>query len=350
MPAQDGNLLSSDGREAQAEITGELPSENPASAQDAVEGPLLGFVFDRTRNEFRRIIGIPGSSLFGEPLQFAAPLSNAWISPRQDYALAEQEDGKIVLLDLRTVPTVTYPWGLLPGKDKQVALSTNGSSAVLYDPHRLSIQIVRGLPESPLVVGEWSVSGISGEVASLAVDDLGQIVLLGCGLGNVGTAYQISSEQQLRMVYRGGKISDISFLPQSQTAILADYTHNEIVMLQNLGEDPIVSNLPELRVWIYSPIAVSASIDGQRLFVANAGNNSITVFDLSSRETAQLACSIVPKGLFRLAGGNTFRLNEAAGEPLYMVQSDSSESRVLFVPMELEKPADFHPETKKRRP
>ena len=64
------------------------------AAESQIEGPKLGYMYDRQASLLRPILGIPGSALFGEPL--SSDLREAVVSPSQDYAVGVFGDDSAV--------------------------------------------------------------------------------------------------------------------------------------------------------------------------------------------------------------------------------------------------------------
>ena len=62
-----------------------LMSSACLAAESQIEGPRLGYVYDRQVAAVRPILGIPGSALFGQPL--SSELREAVVSPSQDFAI-----------------------------------------------------------------------------------------------------------------------------------------------------------------------------------------------------------------------------------------------------------------------
>src|SRR5262245_37748300 len=71
-------------------------AEEPIS-QMSLGGPMLGLVFDESKHGLRPLFGIPGASHLGNVWVIGREILRAWISPFQDFALAESKsDGSIV--------------------------------------------------------------------------------------------------------------------------------------------------------------------------------------------------------------------------------------------------------------
>jgi hypothetical protein len=89
-----------------------------------INGPVLGFVAERSGSFVRPILGIPGASILGEPLELGSEVRIVAISPRQDYAIAVRtEDKQFVLIPFRSATTEMIPVFGTSAEDSLVAIS-----------------------------------------------------------------------------------------------------------------------------------------------------------------------------------------------------------------------------------
>ena len=61
--------------------------------QSQITGPVSGYIFDSAARGLRPVLGMPGASLLGDPLDFGLPLTSVSVAPRQDAALVTATDG-----------------------------------------------------------------------------------------------------------------------------------------------------------------------------------------------------------------------------------------------------------------
>jgi len=83
---------------------------------------------------------------------------------------------------------------------------------------------------------------------------------------------------------------------------------------------------------ISRPVAVAASADGQRIFVANAEPGSVTTLSLSGEQRSSVLCMCTPTGLHSLRGESTFRVNDVSAGPLWVFDGHGTEPHMFFVP------------------
>jgi sugar lactone lactonase YvrE len=85
---------------------------------------------------------------------------------------------------------------------------------------------------------------------------------------------------------------------------------------------------------ISSPAGLQVSADGQRLYVANAGNRKLAVYDIALRSALEsLDLNFTPTRLDRFGDTSVFLLNGSGAGPLYVL-SDGNPAKiaVYFVP------------------
>src|SRR5262245_43726317 len=118
----------------------------------AINGPSLGFVSDDRGTTIWPLLGILGASVPGPPLALPESVTNAAISPQQDYALAiSTSTGQPVIIRLDTSDLTSVP--LVGGRSNPgvIALSPTGSGAALYEKRSRVLQFISGLPAAPQI-------------------------------------------------------------------------------------------------------------------------------------------------------------------------------------------------------
>jgi hypothetical protein len=77
------------------------------------------------------------------------------------------------------------------------------------------------------------------------------------------------------------------------------------------------------------PSGLGFSPDGQKLFVASMGNQSVTTIQVATGDRSALACDCTPAALIPM--GSVFRLTELGSGPLWLLDP-ASERGLVFVP------------------
>jgi hypothetical protein len=287
----------------------------PAHGQ--IEGPKLGFAYDKQASAVRPIFGVPGAALFGEPL--SAGLRNAVISPAQDFAVGivgdESAVGILNLLDGKV--------SLLSGAKAaptRIALSPNGTSvALVTDSH---VQVFSGFPGESSIKNEFDLNAAP---AALAVSDDGNLVLAAIAEAESSALYSYATEGAANRILTAGRIASIEFLNKSHDAVFADSLENKIVLLRG-GADAV------LLAQVDQPDLVAATADNRRIVTASRATQLITAISVEDGTVVSASCSCAPVTLARLQGGAVFRLTDLDDGPAWIFDSGGAEPRVLFIP------------------
>ena len=300
-------------------------------ASDNIQGPVLGYVFDRSLNGIRRIWGVPGASRMGEVWPAGVELSMAQVSSGQDFALGvTKTEGRMVLVDLRAESGRVWTIPQASSKINQVVFSSRGDSAILVPSENRRLYLISGLPDSPSGISEVDLSQLPAAPQIFALSDDGQLLLMAVQGGELSTLYSYSRASGIRMVGLAGQVSAMRFLNQSREAVAADRHAREVFLIRDLLGSAERILLASEREGITAPVALELSKDNQRVYVANAEPGGIVTIDFAGR--AQLTpCDCIPTALERM-GESIFRLTELSDKPLMLLDGTGQESRVLFVP------------------
>lgn len=297
--------------------------------QGSIGGPVTGYVFDATGQSLRAVRGIPGASVIGDAVDLGASLTSAWVAPKQDAALVVTSDGTVRLVQLdggkatdRAVEGIVAP--------ERAVFSPSGTVLALVTTG--SVQIVKGLPDAPVVAGTVELPGadrapLTAAMASgknllrpgggaLAVSDDGAYLLYGTP----------AAVQVLPVAGSSRKLSDaapnalLAFAPGGHDAAIVD--GHAVVLLQDVAGASTVRRL----VGIAGGKGAGFSPDGKTLFVAGP---AVIAMDVATGDRNEIACGCQPSGLVRM--GNSFRLNDLGTEPLWLLET-SAAPRIMFVP------------------
>ena len=285
-------------------------------AQTGVTGPVLGLVYDPGAGGVRLLQGIPGSVLLGERLP--ADLDFAVPAAQNDYAIGmESESGAIVLISGAGRQALAGA----PAAATKIAISPRGSAAAIYFERTASVQIFAGLPAAPRVVRELQVDG---KPSAIAVSDDAEFLI---------AALQRDTEDPLLLLYvaetpqillPGARVAALDFFPGSRDALIADA--NSVWLMR----EGILTRLADERDSIADVVGVAASSDGARIVVAMRAGQ-VMLRDLSAGSQSVIVCNCEPTGLNRLRGNAVFRLNDPGSGPVWLLDADSPEARIVFV-------------------
>jgi hypothetical protein len=302
------------------------PSVNGFSA------PVLGYVVDAA-GSVRKMPGLAGASWLTAPLDFGLKLSASAVSPGQDYILGLAADGRrAMVLPVAGGQGPARPLaGVDPGADR-VMLSPSGATAAFYFSPTASLQIVTGLPDAPAGAVSLDLSSLPGPPTAFAVSDDGSLALASAPTGDGAAVFALSSNAPPRLLLNGGDFAAMAFLRNSPDAVLADRLRNTLYRVRDAGGTAEVVLLASESDGISAPVSVAASSDRSRLFVANSGSATIGSVSAAGGPLALTSCTCSPTTLAPLSGNAVFRLTEVSSHPVWLLDADAPEPRLLLLP------------------
>jgi len=311
-------------RHAKAARDGE-PSVNGFSA------PVLGYLLDGA-GAVRKMPGVAGATWLTGPLEFGVVLAAGAVSPRQDYLLGlAAPDRRPMVLPLAALAGARTLDGVAAGADR-VVLSPSGTAAVFYFSQTASLTIVTGLPDSPVPGGNVDLSGLPAPPAGLAISDDGSVILASASTSDGAAVFVLSAQSAPRLLLNGGDFPALAFRRRSLDAVLADRLRNALYWAGDVAGPGEVVLLAGESDGVSAPIAVAASADGARIFVANSGSATIGYLSAAGGPLTLLSCSCSPAALAPLSGNAVFRLTEFSNDPIWLLDGDASEPRLLLAP------------------
>jgi len=293
--------------------------------------PSVGYVFEPEALALRPILGTPGAAVFGSRVELGLNLRRAWVSPRQNFALAEvAETPEVLLLPLQPGTQQAKTLSSLPVGADQVAVSPTGSAMAFYHRIDQQLRIVSGLPDSAEIRPGINLSDLPGRLSSLAVSDDGLVSLVAITDGETGAIYLVQAGEK-RVVALCRDVRAMTFLANSLNAAMADTAANEVRLLNNVTGAATSQILAEETRGISHPLAVQVSTDNSRIFCLNSGVGAITTVDLNSGSLTHLAIGGSASRLQRL-GGDVFQLTGDLRQSTLLFDAESPEARIVFVP------------------
>jgi hypothetical protein len=304
--------------------------EGETTTLDLFGTPSVGYVFEPEAQALRPILGMPGATILGARVDLGMNVRRAWVSPRQNYVLAEVEGlPELILLDIQRGPQATRPLSTPRGADL-VAVSPTGTAIAFYFRNANRLQVTSGLPDSPQESEPVDLAFLGGGLSSLAVSDDGRAVLVASAYPGVGAVYLIHSEQT-RVIAPGGDVRAMTFLSNSLNAVIADVAANEVRLLSNVTGVATSRILAEESTGISHPLALQISIDNSRVFVLNSGAQAVTTVDLTTGLLTHLPTNGSTSRLQRLSG-DVFQLTDDFRQPMLLLDGATAETRIVFTP------------------
>jgi DNA-binding beta-propeller fold protein YncE len=298
--------------------------------QGRVDGPVAGYVFDGAAHGLRPVLGIPGASVLGDPINLGIDLASATVSPRLDSVIAVAADGSFHFFTLNAGAASEAIVNGIAASPERVVFSPSGTAAALYAGRR--IQVVTGLPAAPASGSTFDLTplltlpdrrGHSALTGSFAVSDDGALVLAALGAG-----VQLFGTGSVRQIVTA-RNAVVAFAPGSHDAAVAGIGVTLVKDVGNAAAQQVVAPDDATQ----TAVGVAFSADGGKLYLATATAQGVSAFDLSAGTRSLIPCDCTPAGIAGM--GNLYRLNEVGSAPLWLLDTTSSGPRIVFVPVKV---------------
>lgn len=306
-----------------------LVATSMAAGQDGsarINGPVLGYVWEPEAQGVRAVLGMPGAAMLGPRLDFGASLHRAAIAQEAGYVLASAgPEGQVWLYRNLGGEVLRAPLAEAPAAPELILLSPAGSAAALVYGPAEPVAVVTGLPGAPEVRRAILPAG----ARLWAVSDDGGSLLISVPAGEAEAIHLLDPEGGLHLLLSTGETAAAAFLAGTGEAVIADRSRDQVYWVRGAGA---ILPLAGPADGISEPIAVSVSRDHRRVFVANRATATVAALDLAGGAATLLACDCKLTALERLDGNAVFRLSDLSAEPLWLLDGDAPEARVVFVP------------------
>ena len=292
--------------------------------------PSVGYVLEPEALALRPILGTPGAALFGSRVELGMNVRRAWVSPRQNFALAEVDSSaEVVLISLQSPAQLTETLSALPIGAEQVASSPTGSAMAFYYGTDRHLRIISGLPDSVEVSPGINLSDVPGRLSSIAINDDGRVSLVAFTDGETGAVYLVQSGEK-RILALCRDVRAMTFFANSLNAVMVDTAANELLLLSDVTGAAATQILADETRGISHPLAIQVSTDNSRVFCLNSGVGAVTTVDLTSGLLTHLAISGSASRLQRLSG-DVFQLTDDLRQSTLLFDG-GPEPRIVFVP------------------
>src|ERR1039458_8730614 len=270
-----------------------------AAQTGAMAGPQSGYLVDPASRVVRPIQGLLGGATIGPPVDTRMAFSGVVVSPRGDYALGVgAEDRKLWLVQPGQAGAgmVTEVPGGMPSADSIVP-SAAGSHALVFSAGSNQLQILAGLPSSPVVVREMNIGLLPGSPTAMSVSEDGNIILVATSDQNTGFLYRFAPQEDARLLSSVRPVSAIAFSSRGD-AVFADAGANTVVLIQSVAAPGAFIPLARGQDGVDSPVGVAFSVDGSAVYVANGGAaHTVMILDLSGGLPRSILCPCAPTAL-----------------------------------------------------
>ena len=300
-------------------------ASSPTTPTASNTGPQLGYVWNTRAQTLRPVLGVPGSSYFGQSVVPAEVYINAVTSALSSLALLQENDGSLNLMSLPAGQPARLSATAAAGA--QLRLSPSGVNAIVFLPGATQITLLTSLATTPAV----SSLSFSSPITDAAVSDNATVA---GALAQRGGAVIRTISSTGASVAAGSvtALGGLAFVGSTENLLLADSTQNSLTLVQNSSSIPAPVLLGSASL-LKSPQGVAATRDGHWAILSNTGDTNIVRVDLTSQSAPQVfACACQPSTVAPLSGLGVFRVTPAETGPAWIFDAAAATPRVLFIP------------------
>jgi hypothetical protein len=303
--------------------------------QGTLTGPVAGFVFDNFAQVLRPIKGVPGASLFGDPVAFGLPVSAVYAAPRQDSAIVVGVDQSLHLFLLNGGSPSEVSLGGFSVLPERVIFSPSGTAVALISSG--SAHVLTGLPSAPTQFGSVKVESTTVAMMTgahsartfsspaMALSDDGTYLLTVAD----GSARLLSIHGENRKLIAAQASALVAFAAGGHDAAVVD-SLTGVTLIRDAAGAAGTQLLAVPDDGLAGPAGLAFSQDETTLYVASGTAQSVAVFNLAAASRSAVTCACTPSTLAPL--GNVFRLTEFTTGPLWLFDGTSATPRTVFVP------------------
>ena len=296
-------------------------SSSPLSAAVS-NGPQLGYLWSATDAALHPILGVPGSSQFGQSVTTAGLYVNGAASARSSIALLQSTNGVISTMTVPQGSAEVISGATISGS-VQIVFSPSGLNAVLYTPGSSSVLLITALTTAPQV---QTLTAPSNFLAA-TVSDTAQVAAVS-GSGPLRVALLTGNTASLTTL---GGFGGFSFLPGGSDLLIADRSTGVVTLVRNTTGTPAAQSFTAST--IKSPLAIAGSVDGLWAVVANSADQSVVRLDLTGASAPlRIACACQPVQLTTLSGNAVFSLTAPGSTATWAVDASAPTPRTVFIP------------------
>ncbi len=311
--------------------------------------PSSGYIYDSIGRNIVPVTGFIGSAVAGPPV--ASGIDKVSVAPNQKSALAVKNGSLIWIPDLST-PSTFQPLNRIPAIQQVFWSADSSQAAVLASGPELLW--LNNFSSGPVAISTWNLRSYSTSSASdaahaqlvrtghppedaawslLAADSAANRVLLTSHVGETWQIWLASSTVPPANIPFTGTPVVAAFSPTNGNVFIADTAGHQVVQIQNLNTNPVLTAVVSSPLYVNNPVAMVLSSDGNRLFLADHTDSVIRVFNLSGASLApmlELATPVAPVTLTPFAA-DSFVMNAGSIRPAFFLETGVA-PRISFVP------------------
>jgi hypothetical protein len=328
---------------------------SPAIRAGDLYGPFLGIVADPSGAAVRPLRGIPGAATIGDSLDLGANITAVSVAPRQSSAVVTTTSG---------VQLVTInPDGSLSSTDTQIPAAPQ-APAVGFSPSGQTVAVFDGSANAvwhrrPDTSIRIDVSSLPGTVNLLAASDSASPLIAAVLRESPDRLFVCDGVRQCQSILGFGQIADVTFVGATGDLAVADRGLKQILLVHDplSGAAPVA--LLDLGALSQAPLRVASSADGASFAVlasvvdvhtkaaapgsshpprqaavgvSAARKRVVGLLRVADLTWNPVDCRCEASGLYPLSGNAVFGLTQRTDQPLWILDADSAQPRVAFVP------------------
>lgn len=302
-----------------AQVSGDAKGQSDSPMED----PILGYVFNSVQRTIHRIQGVTGAAQVGPAVASDVSFATVAVSPTHTFALGvEADSGVAYYVELAPAAAVASSLSSVNNGADRIVISPSGTAAIFYDRAKREAQVLSGLPGDRKVRGTVELGGVAGVISALAVNDAGDAMLVGVSDEEGGSLYLAGPSHDLRGLTSMGRVSSVTFLPDSNDAAVADHDRNEVILLTDVVGGGGSTVIGEEQDGVMQPAVVAASADGRSILTVSSQRSVIARLSTSGGPLSSLNCDCRPSSLLPIVGNAVFVVSSASASPLYVYDGD----------------------------
>jgi DNA-binding beta-propeller fold protein YncE len=291
-------------------LTAQVPG-----ASNKVAPAILGFTQGAGPAEVHPILGVFGAARIGDPLAVPETVTRLYLSSRQHYALAENSGGPLAVWGLDEADALVAITGAMPNPDL-VAFSPRGEAVALYSSASRQLQVIGGMPGSPLIKKTPPLES-PDTITMIAVSDDGNVVVIKDSAGNT----QVSNgETGWRPIYGAYSPLAWSFIPKTHDLIVSDSVEKAVFLIEQADS----KNAPIVLAEARQPDQLGVTSDGKMLVALDSKRSALWTIDLKSRVSSAITSIQNTDSIAMLRNGSAFLASSHNASPTLLKISDAA--------------------------
>ena len=296
-------------------------------AGNGIQVPVVGLVYDRDARALRAILGLPGASVFSNPLPLSAEIADVHLAPGQSYALVERSNMPMGIMKLSSASAGSIselPFDTV--KPDLLAFNPSGTGVAVRSASDGITRVIKGLPDAPAIAQTVRAEDLPAGARYLALADDGATLAAATDTG----VYLVSEGRLPTLLSASGNLGGMIFMPGFDGILMADRDGGRVMFIQNVRSAPAVRILATGLPNLDGEIALQGE-DG-RAVVTCASSNLVRLIEVATGEIQNLELPSASTMAERLRTPHHLLLSYSTGAPAWVLDLSSRASSVYFVP------------------